>query len=393
MNLSPPLTQKAEYRPISFVLDDQALGTGPRSVSLVIRPEDLTRNDPSRISVMQTLGGAWADSFGAGVPTITISGHTGWRRRESDMADGEERFQELFDQVFTSWHEQRDFAVLAGMDPGRVQLILADALDNFAVVVAPMSFTLRRSKSRPLLCQYQISLTVLQQNVDTEFGFGGELGYLTRKEASFADAGVLEGLGLDSLTDAVNEITDFIAGIKGFIDSNLVAPVRAFMLQTARLYGSVRNAITTASGIAGSLINIAQLTALAGVNLFRTLAAVASIPGQVKAQLMQVAGAYSNIFCVLKNALRQQIYYQDYSTLYGSSNCSSTAGGRPISSIGGQNPFYQVVPTRNSLPVSVTNAAASGLRTIAGSDTVLAPLSQTALSNAVRDIAGGLAVA
>src|SRR3546814_1488395 len=96
------------------------------------------------------------------------------------------------------------------------------------------------------------------------------------------------------------------------------------------------------------------MTAQAGVNLFRTVAAVANLPSQIRSRLMQVAGAYSNIYCVLRNALRQQLFYEDYNPLFGASNCSSTSGGRPISSLAGKNPFYSVVPTQRPLPVSMT---------------------------------------
>src|SRR3546814_18018503 len=98
------------------------------------------------------------------------------------------------------------------------------------------------------------------------------------------------------------------------------------MDQTARLYGAVRGAIAALDGIAGSLISVAQMTAQAGVNLFRTVAAVANLPSQIRSRLMQVAGAYSNIYCVLRNALRQQLFYEDYNPLFGASNRSAERG-------------------------------------------------------------------
>ena len=384
-NLASPSSQKAGDRPISFLLDDQSTGvTPPRAfVDLVVRPEDLTRNDPSRINVQQTLGGAWADNFGPGVPTITISGHTGWRRTEADSDDGVARFQRLKEQVFDQWHQKRKVAAAIGVDPDNVRLVFSDALDDFSVVVAPMNFVLRRSRSRPLLCQYQISMVVLDQDGLGPFLFGD----------SFVDAALLEEAGLDSLTASIDRITGYINRVNSFVDGTLAAPVRSFMNQTARLYGSVRGAISAASGVAGSLIHVAQMTAQAGVNLFRTLAAVASIPQVAKAQLMAVAGAYSNIFCVLRNALRQQIYFQDYSDVYGASNCSSTAGGRPISSLAGENPFYRMVPTRSPLPASLTSGAQNALLTMRASDPALAPMSTSSLKDVVSEISRGLVVA
>lgn len=384
-NLAPPSSQKAGVRPISFLLDSP-LGGSLTFLDLAIRPEELTRTDPSRINVQQTLGGAWADSFGPGVTQITISGHTGWRRTEGDSDDGLARFLSLKETVFDAWHERRKVAAAAGLNPDSVKLVFSDALDDAAHVVAPMNFVLRRSKSRPLLAQYQIAMLALD-DAETFSGdpFVGARGGL--------DLDILQAAGLDSLTASVDRITGMIHGVHAWVDAVLAAPVRAFMNQTARLYGAVRGAISAASGVAGALISVAQMTARAGINLFRTLAAVANIPQIAKAQLMAIASAYSNIFCVLSNALQQKQYIQDYGDVYGSSNCSSTAGGRPISSLAGENPFYKVVPTREPLPVRVSHGAQSALRTMASSDPVLAPMAYSSIGATVREITGGLVVA
>lgn len=381
-NLAPPATQKAGQRPISFLLD----GFGsPSFVDLVIRPEDLVRTDPSRLNVQQTLGGAWADNFGPGISQITISGHTGWRRTEGNGEDGIGRFLTLKETVFTEWHQRRDSIAKSGLNPDGVRLVFSDALDDFAAVVAPMSFTLRRSRSRPLLAQYQLAMMVLG---DAEVIFGTPKGRSTVR-----DPDLLEQLGLESLSASVDRITAQLNNVHSFVDGTLAAPVRAFMAQTAKLYGSVRGLISAGSGIVGSVISIAQMTAQAGVNLFRTLAAIQSIPQTIKSSLMSMASAYSNIACVLNNAVRQQIHYQDYSDLYGASNCSSTAGGRPISSIGGENPFYKVVPTAGPSPVSVSQPAHAALTSMANTDTSLAPMSTANLGAAMSTIAGGFAVA
>lgn len=387
MDVRAPQTQKAEARPISFVLDDQSTGAPPISVSLVIRPEDLTRTDPSRITTHQTLGGAWADSFGPGIPTISISGHTGWRRRpiNDDDRDGGERFHQLFEHVFTKWHTLRNDAVKAGTDPDRVRLVFADALDQFAVVVAPTSFVLRRSKSRPLLSQYQISMMVLSQDID-------ELAYL-QFGSETQDADALEESGLDSLSSSIDELTSLLEDVQSFVDRTLVATSRDFLTKTIRLYGSVRTAVRTGDEIAGSLIAVARMTAQAGANIFRTMGTIGSIPSLTRVRLMQVASAYTNIFCVLRNALQQKKFYPDYNPLFGSSNCSSTSGGSPLSPLSGVNPFYLYSPTNRTLPVTISENAQSSLKSLASSDVVLAPMSQTSLAGEMTSISEGMVVA
>lgn len=383
-----PQTQKADERPISFVLDDQSSRAAPRiSVDLTIRPEDLTRVDSSRLSTQQTLGGAWVDNFGPGIPSLNISGHTGWRRRfgVDNERDGQERFRYLFENVFTRWHKLRNDAMKAGDNPDKVKLIFADALDQFAVVVAPVSFTLKRSKSRPLLCQYQIGMTVVSQDID-------ELAYLRFGKNLFTDPQALEELGLDSLTASVDRLTEYLEDIQDTVDRTLVAPVRDFLVKTIRLYQSVRTAIRTADEIAGSLIAVARMTAQAGMNIFRTIGAITSVPGLVKSRLMSLSSEYSNVFCVLKNAVQRQKYLPDYNPLFGSSNCSSTNGGRPLSPLSGVNPFYLYAPANRTLSVAVTASGQAGLMAMASTDVVLAPMSMTSLTSSLSQISNGLSV-
>ena len=107
---SPAISQKAEDCPISFILDDQSGGGGLDSVTLYIRPEDMTRVHPSRLSVNQTLDGAWIDSFGEGLEKTTISGILGWRTG-ADGKDGATRLQEMREKVYHAWHTRRKAAI------------------------------------------------------------------------------------------------------------------------------------------------------------------------------------------------------------------------------------------------------------------------------------------
>ncbi|HEX5678796.1 MAG TPA: hypothetical protein VFX91_12595, partial [Alcanivorax sp.] len=112
-----------------------------------IRPEELTVIEPSRAAVQQTLGGAWLDNFGPGIKSVNIGGHTGWRALYGDE-DGFALFKRLNNTVFRLWHAKRAAAIEAGRDPDLIQLVFVDELDELVYVVAPLSFQLRRSKSR-----------------------------------------------------------------------------------------------------------------------------------------------------------------------------------------------------------------------------------------------------
>lgn len=385
MDTQPPASQAASDRPITFMLDDSVSGVGPsQAVTLYVRPEDLTHQQPSRVNVVQTLGGgAWADSFGPGVSTITISGHTGWRRGIGQERDGEERFLQLRSTVFDEWHLRRQRAVAASADPSQVKLIFSDALDSIVATVAPMQFVLRRSRSRPLLFQYQIQMAVLQ------LGTGGLTGPALPGALS-AKKSALAGLGLESLAASLAKIRAFANSVRAFIDQNLLAPVRAFLAVTQEIYSEVSNTIDAVIGIPASLLSVARTAALAGANLFRTFAAVAGLPYLVRGELMQVAAAYTNIVCLLRNALSVPDTYMDYSSIYGSSNCSSTAGGRPLSGYLGSNTFEAVSPAPTPPIVSVSSDSQAALRELSSSDVVLSPMTTSQAAQTAGRISAGI---
>lgn len=382
--MAAPTDQRAGVRPISFLLD---AGGGSLSdpVMLKVRPEDLTRTEPSRITVHQTLGrdrSGWADNFGAGLPTVTIAGHTGWRDTGTGE-DGVKAFERLNTLVMQSYHAAKQAAITSGLDPAAVKLIFVDLLDDFAWNVAPMQFTLRRSKSRPLLVQYNIVLQAIDTSADRPFR-------LPVLSASLP-------AGLDSLMGSIDSIAgminDVINGVRGWVDSTLVAPVRSFLLKTTQLYRTVSNTIRNGLSIGDQLIGVARMITAAAMNIFRTFSAIASIPSLVKAKFMQVAAEFGNVFCLLNNALKGKPTFEDYSSLYGSSYCSSTTGGRARSALANSNAFDAIFPAQSSFPVKVTPAARASIAASASSDVVMAPMTKNEAENHLRAISDGMVVA
>lgn len=378
--MAAPTDQRAGVRPIAFLLDISGALLDP--VTLKIRPEDLTRTEQSRATVHQTLGrdvSGWVDNFGAGLPSVSISGHTGWRASGISGEDGVAAFERLNNAVMPQFHRAKQVAVDAGRDPASVKLLFVDMLDNFAWSVVPMQFVLRRSKSRPLLMQYNITLQAVSTSVDNPLMIDIPLPPIAA--------------GLDSLTASINAFTDeYLLGIRGWVSSELVAPVTDFMKKTSRLYSAVGRAIRAGLSIGDQLIVVARGISQSGMNIFRTLSMVASIPALAKAKLIQIANEYGNIFCLLNNALRSRGTYQNYSPFYGASNCSSTSGGRPLSPLSGQNPFYSLFPIQPDLPVRLSSAAQSALTYSATSDVVLNPMSPSVVGDTIRTISAGMTV-
>lgn len=392
--------QKADARPISFVLHDMATGEPPVEVKLVIRPEDLTRTDTSRLSTTQTLGGAWADNFGPGIPTVQISGHTGWG--SADRPDGLAEFQKLHSTIFKGWHQRREDALRAGLDPDLVKLIFADYLDDFTWVVAPQTFVLKRNKSRPLLSQYQINLTYLSTDVAVSMI---TLDGIKRAEAAAAvsgDADVelslseLEMDGLESMLASVERIDDFIkSGI-----ANVLGPVQAAFNQVVSLtanvlkavYGAIKTGMGIVSALTNGLIGLATSLTRAAANITNIVQGILSIPDRIKAQFQRVALAFENAFCVLKNIFRRRKFLPNYNDLYGASLCSSTAGGRPLSRYESENYFPVLYPV-NTSAVSVSGPASSALNRLSQADPVLAPPTKAMLAADMSAVGSGVAVA
>lgn len=384
-----PTSQQPADRPLTFILDDEVSGLGPtQPVTLYVRPTDLTRQDPSRINVVQTLnGGAWADDFGPGVAMITIAGNTGWRKAGANGDDGETRFKLLREQVFDQWHLRRAQAIASSKNPDDVKLIFSDSLDSYVATVAPMSFVLRRSRSQPLLMQYQIQMLMLAD------GVGNLAGPAAARPTAPLSALSKAAAAIASLKSSLDKIIAFANNAKNFIERSILGPVKGFLDTTQSIFNKVMETFGAIRGVVTSLVSVATSIAHAGSNIFRTLAAVSNIPLFVKNELMRVSAAYANIFCLMSNSLQAPDEFQDYSTLYGSSNCSSTSGGRPLSTFESSNTLEAVVPPPAKPAVSVSSTAQASLIAMSTADVPLAPPSTATVGVHAGAIAAGVAFA
>lgn len=379
--LNPPPSQKVGDCPISFTLEDTLSRTAPpRTLPLNIRPEDLTRTELSRTQVQQTLGGAFADSFGQGLTQINISGNTGWRGFNG--VDGMKFFQNLRAGSFTLWHAWRAAHVVNGKDPNKIELIFTDALNNTCDLVIPQTFTLRRSRSRPLLCMYQISMIAIGDK-DQSSSSGG-----------FLD-GLIQSLGLQSIVNAIGDIVTAVKNAVNFIQSDIIGPVTAFMQTACSIFNTAVAVIETPAALVSLVTGVAQSVAQCGFNMFTTLGAVAANAANITGSLMQVQAAFSDIACAFSNAIAQTQTYPVYTGLYGASNCSSTVPGSSPQSqytLNGTNPFYDVMGTNSPPPIQVSLAAQQAINTILNTDPVLSPLTPAQLAALATTITNGISI-
>lgn len=365
-------------RQISFVLDDGMSLRTP--VQFFIRPEELTRVEPSRLNTTQTLGGAWVDNFGPGLSTIQISGTTGWRMNPVGE-DWETAFMRLRAEVFTEWHKLRNNKIQMGLNPDSVKLIFADTLDNIAAVVAPQAFTLRRSRARPLLMQYNINLSIVSDRLSGSF-----------ENLMDEVTELMTELGLESMARTIADIQNYAVKANDWVQNTIVKPIQKFLMVTTRILNSVQNAVRTVGSVVGSLATAARSIVQAGMNIFRTLGNVVGLPMLIKGQVMGIAALFGNAFCLLNNSFKSGRLIPDFSLVYGASTCSSTVGGSPLSSLHYQNPFGLMSSTSGS-PISVNQSASTSLSAVLKSDPVLSPMNQSNLAIHAGNIADGTVVA
>lgn len=389
--------QKAQTRPISFLFHNTATGAPPVKLDLVIRPEELARPEPSRAQVNQTLGGAWLDSWGAGVPTVNISGTTGWG--QGNRKNGLEEFKRLHDLIFTRWHQEREAAIRNGYDPDKVKLIFCDDLDEFTWVAAPMNFNLRRSRSRPLLSQYQVGLTWVADGIEDRKTAEKAIADLAAAQALKKPLGFLDKVKA-SLASALAKIKSFVATVRSKIAA-VLGPIQQaiadFTELTATVLGFVQDVIkegmSVVTDVTGSLINMASNLCRAASNVTNMVQSVMSIPTMLKSEFSRVSSAFTNAFCVLKNGFKSNRRLADYGDLYGSSICSSTAGGRQISPYDISNPFPVLLPLQPAI-TQVSSAASQAVDRLAGMDLIQAPpalsdvrADMSAINNGVKLVA------
>lgn len=380
-----PSSQKSDVRPISFVLHDLAANAAPFVFPMIIRPEDLTRTEPSRLVVKQVFGGdgAFVDSFGPGVASVQISGHTGWRGNETD--DGIALFERLHITVFQEWHAGRARAVADNKDPDLVKLILIDALDDFQWVVVPERFILRRNKSRPLLMQFNISLLKAADDVSEVIDTGANgAGLPTNPVAAVQQ----KTAALSSLQQSIKDIQAFNASLLGATGAALGAITKPLADFSALTVGTLQQVLSAATG---APLGFAQQLAQAATSVTGSLSALESIPAMVQGQLAQVSSAYRNAFCLIGNIFNRQSTYNDYAPFFGASNCSSTWSNGQVSpyAAAGTSGLATLFPPTAPAAATQSSAQAASLTSLASMDTVLNPQSPSWMAARMTEVTNG----
>lgn len=326
------------FRQIGFSLTGAP--SGDVEFNFGIRPEELTYVEPSRLTVQQTLGGAWADSFDRGIGSITLSGHNGWKG--GLLLSGEDMFLALRATCFDGWHQARADAISQGQDPDTIKLYFTDSLDSITVIAAPRSFQLRRSKTSPLLIRYQIQLIVLGpadrpiNEIDEIINaLSNPLRWLAAKLGITQIIGQIDRyvqLGRAVFGAATAAITMFVN-----IGVQLIASV-------ADIAGQVQGQFSASEG---ALLNIGITYSRAASSAFAVLADDNTLSDEQKLPLSGMSSAFHSAACSMSNGFDLINVFPDYTAMRGASTCSSTGGGDPVSQFTAQdiNPFTYALPS------------------------------------------------
>ena len=379
-----PNSQK--YLPISFLLMDP--GGMIAEMDLIIRPEELSRQTPSRLNVTQTLGGAFADSFGPGIGQIMLSGNTGWRG--TDTEDGAALFIRLKNTVFSEWHKKRQERESRQLNPDCVQLVLADQLNGYAVVVAPENFRLQRHRTKPLLSQYNIVLKELG-NFSDQQAFA-----LADSIVEAIDNPVRETAALESLRQNMATRSGLLSEVQGIsLPAGISAAATAAMETTNALLEKVDSiSETIVDGIdaaAGPVLAVSSALSSASKNAFSILATESNVGAHAKHILMRISGNFLDAYCNLRNGFNRLKSFQDFSELFGASACSSTGGGRPHSPWAQENPFLKVFPSEVS-QVSVSDTSMASMSKLSALDWINNPIDQSDVTHNVMTAVEGISV-
>lgn len=123
--------------------------------TMLVNPQDMSVSEPARVSVQQTLGGAYIANFGQGIHNVTISGTTGYNARinaEGRKTDGYSELQDIRRKLY------RDFIRTKS---SQLEMFWYNWEDQEYYKIYPTNFRVMRNHAEPTLYRYEMSFTTL----------------------------------------------------------------------------------------------------------------------------------------------------------------------------------------------------------------------------------------
>jgi hypothetical protein len=199
------------------------------------------------------------------------------------------------------------------------------------------------------------------------------------------------GSALDRITGLITQVSKAVFSLLRGIANTVMGFVNMAVLLLRKAQSMLKAITGFINGVTGFVVGVAKSISQVGREIFKTFASIQGISYSVKSSFMQIGAAFNEVVCVFSNSLRPSKTYEDYTSLYGASNCSSTTGGRMPSAFVNQNVFSVMNPS-SPAPVTLSGAAISSVDAINKSDAVLAPLPESEIGRHLDNINNGLKV-
>jgi len=324
-----------------FTFEYYNKATGERNhITLFINPEEFTVTEPARITVTQTKGGAFVDHFGQGLKQVTIRGTTGFNPPQplsyQEKISGHEHFIQLR-KLIRDWQDK-------AKDPATSKnhiMRFYNWSDQEYWDVAVTQFTLLRAVGRPLLYQYTIVMTVLQdmeksvRTMDTGFEEVPIFDYLLDPERRVPIVAAKLGNETNYLNNIFNKLMD-ITGLSSGTQTwgPLIAKGAEVFDTVSGVYRTITSVIQEVDDVTRTLgmyvdgvtsfINTPfesiQNTSDRIEDIIDDLCAVSDIPHELVRSLREMICALRALPSVLFSGFTNPSLFE------GNSNCGATLG-------------------------------------------------------------------
>lgn len=121
--------------------------------NFTLNPQEYIETRPQRVTVVKTMSDIVIEDFNGDVPTLKISGHTGWKRGQ-----GKKQFDRLEMLLRNYANRKTNYGSYSG-EP----LYFYNYTDNkyYRVHITPEGYSFKRSAEKPLLYDYEMNFYIV----------------------------------------------------------------------------------------------------------------------------------------------------------------------------------------------------------------------------------------
>lgn len=242
----------------------------PGEFTLTLNPQSLTRVQPGKNAITETMLGHWADSIGLAAPRWDIKGNFGYYRKfkpfTEEETDGYQAFMEFNNFVRTYFDENKRRTLESDSNIDLIQMWFIDWEDNDYWVIEPTGMPEKqRTSARPLFRDYVFGFVGLKdllregdrdqdnltKQIDEERDRRIEIVADVLDQENARIKAILEGVEATGLTELIITrinvvsalIDDFAEGVQEIFDQTI---------------GALTEVISSIDGTVESLVGLAR---------------------------------------------------------------------------------------------------------------------------------------